>query len=202
MKEQIYIFLTFTVKVWCLFPVFMIDCSWIHRVCTPGRSPRWEQPAAPAPSPRRLLSLSLTHFHKVDTLTPSAGAPLFTPHPGCIYLPVPRSPGPLHGPLRAPRAAPPTLPSHEVINACLLQKSQSISLPGRWGVKQGRGKTAERRKWRRPGPTRRIDAEDCGSLQRWAADDQRWLKATEDLLVAACHGESSKHSSSSFAVCY
>lgn len=46
------------------------------------------------------------------------------------------SPAPLCGPLQEPRA----LLSPDVINACLLRKGQSLSLPGRWGVKEGGGK--------------------------------------------------------------
>lgn len=52
------------------------------------------------------------------------------------------SPAPLCGPLQEPRA----LLSPDVINACLLQKGQSISLPGRWGLKEGGRKTLKRRK--------------------------------------------------------
>lgn len=72
----------------------------------------------------------LTHFHKVATLTPSAGAPLFTPLLGCIYLLVPRAPA-------APFKCLDTILSPAVINACLLQKGQSLSLPGRWRAKEG-----------------------------------------------------------------
>lgn len=72
----------------------------------------------------------LTHFHEVETLTPSAGAPLFTPLLGCIYLLLPRAPA-------APFKCLDTIRSPAVINACLLQKGQSVSLPGRWRPKEG-----------------------------------------------------------------
>ena len=49
------------------------------------------------------------------------------------------SPAPLCGPLQTPGAAPRTISSHTVINACLLQKGQTIPRDGRWGRK---GRTA------------------------------------------------------------
>lgn len=72
----------------------------------------------------------LTHFHKVETLTPSAGAPLFTPLLGCIYLLVPGAPA-------APFKCLDTIRSLAVMNACLLQKGQSVPLPGRWRPEEG-----------------------------------------------------------------
>lgn len=91
----------------------------------------------PEPKTHLLLSLSLTHLPKVDTLTPSAGA---------VHIPqgaiTPRTPTasiswshvPLCGPLQMPWAVPWTIPSQGVINACLLQKGQTISPDGRWGL--------------------------------------------------------------------
>ncbi|KAL1267200.1 hypothetical protein QQF64_002875 [Cirrhinus molitorella] len=67
--------------------------------------------------------LSLTHFCKVDTVTPSAGAVLLpkdaeAQRPDRIHLCGP----PLHAPLQTPWAPLLIIPHPPVINACLLQQ--------------------------------------------------------------------------------
>lgn len=88
------------------------------------RSWSWNQPAAPPPPPLAVLDTLGEGYHA----DPISWCRALCPTPGCIYLPVPLRH--LCSPLQEPGA----LLSPDVINACLLQKGQSISLPGRWWV--------------------------------------------------------------------
>lgn len=102
-------------------------------------------PRSDAPPPHLTVLDTLAQGGQADPISWRYALPIGgqnTPYPDSIYLQVPC--GSVWSPSNALDCPPSTILSQEVINACLLQKGQTISLFGRWGLVESKKNWKER----------------------------------------------------------